>query len=154
METEEVVVKKQREPITMVFTAILLVAILIAVGIHVNDHVINKMEPAVTESSNVEVDYSGSFYDYYDKGGALFQTSVSSIEENSNYVHADSYSTGSRLNVDMSKSDFLAGFQNALLGLNVGDTVRVAIPAAEGYHSPVNYCILNKTVKTVMWSET
>ena len=137
MDEDEPTTRKQREPITMVFAAVLLVAILIAVGIHINDNILHKTVTTVDDKSSVVVDYTGSFYNYYDQeGGALFQTSVSSIEDNPDYIHAASYSTGSQLTVDMTGSDYLAKFQDALLGHKVGDKVRVAIAAEDAYNVP------------------
>lgn len=93
MDDDAPVKRKQREPITMVFAAILLAAIIIAVGIHINDNILNKSVTTADDKSTVVVDYTGSFYNYYDQtGAALFQTSVKSIEDNTAYVHASSYS--------------------------------------------------------------
>lgn len=155
MDEDEPITRKQREPITMVFTAVLLVAILIAVGIHINDNILHKTVPTVDEKSTVVVDYTGSFYNYYDQaGGAMFQTSVSSIEDNPDYVHAASYSSGSQLTVDMSGSDVLKKFQDALLGHKVGDKVRVAIAAEDAYNVPDFKGVYKTTIPASIISPT
>lgn len=53
----------------------------------------------------------------------------------------------------MSKSDYLADFQNALLGHKAGDTVRVAIPADKGYAQPDILGIIPCSVPLAIYSE-
>jgi len=142
-------VRKAREPITVVFAVILLIACVLAIGIHINDNVLADNTTKVTSSSTVSVEYSGSLYDYYDKDGALFQTSISSIDENEDYKRIASYSKGSTLSVSMANPSVLAGFAAALLGHQAGDTVRVCIPAGEGYNAPETYSEMSITGCTV-----
>ena len=146
MADEPPATRKQREPITTVFAVILLAACILAIGIHINDNVLNKDETTVTTSNtSVVVDYTGSLYGYYDDGGAMFQTSVSSIDGNEDYKRIASYSKGSSLTIDMTNPTVLKGFSDALIGAKAGQTVRVCIPAGEGYTAPETYAEMSVT---------
>jgi hypothetical protein len=141
MADETPVKQKQREPITLLFSVILLAACIIAIGIFISDHVVGDDGEKVTSSmTKVEVDYTGSLYGYYDEGGSIFQTTVSSIDGNEDYRFTPTYSfNSSTLTVDMSNPTVLPMFAEALLGHEVGDKVRVAIPADQAYKTPENY---------------
>ena len=132
--------QKQREPITMFFGIILLAACLLAIGIFISDHVLGDDEDKVTNTSKVTVDYTGAIYGYYDEGGAIFQTTIDSIDDNEKYRYTPTYTfNNSTITVDMANPTVLAMFASALEGHSVGDTVRVAIPASEAYDKPVVY---------------
>jgi len=146
MADETPVKQKQREPITLFFSVILLAACILAIGIFISDHVVGDDGEKVTSSSSVEVDYTGSLYGYYDDGGAIFQTTVSSIDDNDKYRYTSTYSfNSSTLTVDMSKPTVLAMFSDALYGHEVGDKIRVAIPADQAYSTPDTYTVVGLT---------
>ena len=137
MADETPVKQKQREPITLFFGIILLAACILAIGIFISDDVLGNDDEKVTNSSTVKVNYTGSLYGYYDEGGMIFQTTVSSIDENTGYRHTSTYSfNDSTLSVDMSNPSTLKMFSDSLLGHKEGDTVRVAIPADQAYVKP------------------
>ena len=140
MADETPVKQKQREPITMFFGIILLAACLLAIGIFISDHVLGDDEDKVTNTSKVTVDYPGAIYGYYDEGGAIFQTTIDSIDDNEKYRHTPTYTfNNSTITVDMANPTVLSMFASALEGHSVGDTIRVAIPASEAYDKPVVY---------------
>ena len=137
MADETPVKQKSREPITTVFAVILLAACILAIGIFISDNVLGHNDEKIDNSCTVTVNYTGSLYGYYDEGGMIFQTTVSSIDENTGYRHTSTYSfNNSTLSVDMSNPSTLKMFSDSLLGHKEGDTVRVAIPADQAYVKP------------------
>ena len=83
----------------------------------------------------VEVVTCKNFYGYYDEGGMVFDTSIESIGKNADYLKSYSFekTSYSKLSFTIGQGKMLTGFENALLGMRPGETVRIAIPVGEGY---------------------
>jgi hypothetical protein len=134
---EDAAPKRAHEPISMVCFIVIVLATVLVVGAYVNDHIINDTDDTEADTgSDVEMNYTLSFYDYYDNGGAIYQTTVEDIANNSDYTFASGYTAAdsySTFSVTMGNDEVLALFEKALYGAKEGDTVRVTIPAGSGY---------------------
>lgn len=136
MAGEEKSTKKKRDPIFSVCFVIFVVAAVAVLGSFINSEYIQKDTTEVAYGDKVVVDYTGSYYDYYDKDKAMiFDTSFKSIGESSDYKKANDFSktSYSTFDVTVGSNGALKMFEEALVGYGVGDTVRVKIPAGEGY---------------------
>ncbi|MCQ2071203.1 MAG: FKBP-type peptidyl-prolyl cis-trans isomerase [archaeon] len=126
--------KKEREPITYLCSIILLVACIAVIGTFVYDHYIADDKETIDTGDTVELNYTGAYYNFYDEGGAIFQTTVSSIDDNSKYLYSPGYSFASgTISMTVGSGKYLAGFEDAVRGHKVGDTVKVHLTAEEGY---------------------
>ncbi|MDC7951359.1 FKBP-type peptidyl-prolyl cis-trans isomerase [Methanomassiliicoccaceae archaeon COG_1] len=133
-EEEAVTRKKGREPILTICFIALAIASIVVIAAYVDDHYLRDNRVSAETGDTLMVDYTGSFYNYYDEGGVIFQTTVKSIDGNSDYLKSSGYSfNNSKLSVTLGKGSMLAGFENALKGAKEGETIRVEIPAGEGY---------------------
>ena len=136
MAGEEKSTKKKRDPIFSVCFVIFVVAAVAVLGSFINSEYIQKDTTEVAYGDKVVVDYTGSYYNYYDKDKAMiFDTSFKSIGESSDYKKANDFSktSYSTFDVTVGSNGALKMFEEALVGYGVGDTVRVKIPAGEGY---------------------
>lgn len=136
MAGEEKSTKKKRDPIFSVCFVIFVVAAVAVLGSFINSEYIQKDTTEVAYGDKVVVDYTGSYYGYYDKDKAMiFDTSFKSIGESSDYKKANDFSktSYSTFDVTVGSNGALKMFEEALVGYGVGDTVRVKIPAGEGY---------------------
>jgi len=128
--------KKGKDPILAICTAILLLSSAIVIVATIDDKFFSESDTsAVTAWDNVKVDYVGSFYGYYDEGGMIFDTSIESIGKNDDYLKSYGFSktSYSSLTFIVGKGTMLTMFEDALLGMRPGETVRIEIPAGEGY---------------------
>ncbi len=132
--------KREREPITFVCFVVLLLASVVVIGVYVDGEFINKGHDTVQYGDSVKVDYTGSLYGYYDEGSdtvvpVIFDTSVESVGKNADYLFLKSFNktSYSNLTVNIGTKGMIEGFENALIGHDIGDTVKVCIPAGEGY---------------------
>ena len=133
--------KKDRDPIFMSCLIIFGVALVMIAGAFVVDNYLSADDSRVSYGSEVKVDYTGSYYDYYDGANAVvFDTSVKSIGTSDDYKKSNSFSKSSysELSFTVGKGSMLKMFEDAVVGLKVGDSTRVYIPVGEGYVSPVN----------------
>lgn len=148
--------RKEREPITTVFAIILVIGCILAVGIHVNDNMLNKTDVTVTESSTVDVNYTVSLYNYYDQGGFISQTTLKSIDEkisSGDFKATPDYSLNDKvLSVDVDNFKGIQQFASSLVGHKVGDTIRIKVNADDAYERPETPFVLqtdgtiNKTI--------
>ena len=141
VDDEDIKPRKEREPISLVCLVVLIVASVAVIGAFVNDNILNGDNDAEAASgSTVEVDYTGAFYDYYDGegNGAIFQTTVKDIADSTSYIHSAGYvevSSYSAIKFTVGSGNYLSGFENAVIGKKAGDTVKVVIPAGQGYNA-------------------
>ena len=93
-------IRKKRDPIFSVCFVVFVVACVGVLGVYVDEHYIQSDDTVV------------------------FDTSLSSVDENDGYVKANEYSSSSFKTQDVTVGDgkFLAAFENALIGHKVGDT--------------------------------
>ena len=149
--------RKEREPITLVCFVVFIIASVAVIGAYVNAEFINKSHDTVQYGDSVKVDYTGSLYGYYDEGSdtvvpVIFDTSVESIGKNTDYLFLQTFSKNSfsSINVNIGSKGMIEGFENALIGHDVGDTVKVRIPAGEGY----NYGDFNTSATSFTFNQT
>lgn len=130
--------KKDRDPIFMASLAIFTVAVIMIAGVFIADNYLSADDRTVEYGSSVKVNYTGSYYDYYDgEVAVVFDTSVKSIGENDDYRKSNTYSKGSfsEFSVTVGSGGALKMFEEQLVGHKVGDKVRFMIPVGEGYTS-------------------
>lgn len=125
------------DPIIAVSFVVFLLACVIVIGATVVDKTVaDHTEPNAEYGDEVVVNYTGSFYAYYDQDGAMiFDTSLSGVGEDPKYTKSwefnrTSYAT---ITVTIGSGSYLAMFEDALIGHHPGETVQVLIPAAEAY---------------------
>jgi hypothetical protein len=149
--------KKDRDPIFMSCLIIFGVAVVMVAGAFVVDNYLSADDSRVSYGSEVKVDYTGSYYDFYDGDNAVvFDTSVKSIGTSDDYKKSNSFSKSSysELSFTVGKGSMLKMFEDAVVGLKVGDTTRVVIPVGEGYVSPVNPTVIPTTGVEIPRMET
>ena len=136
---ESNVKRREHEPITLVCFVVLMLASVLVIGAWASDQISGAGSETVQYGDSVTVEYTGSLYGYYDQGTdtmkpVIFDTNVKSVGTNSDYLFTSTFSgkyTATTLTLGQGK--FLAGFEDGLMGKKVGDTVRIFIPAGEGY---------------------
>jgi len=86
------------------------------------------------------VNYTGSYYGYYDEDGAqMFDTSLLANSDNDDYKKSFEFTpkTGSAdtpISFTIGGTDsYLQMFKDAVIGLKAGESARVMIPPADGY---------------------
>ena len=143
MAAEDDVRKKERDPILTVCFVVLVLAFAVVGGIQINNSFFGgDSGPSATAGYTVEVDYNGSFYNFYDNDGSLiFDTSSWSIANDEN--HAKSFEFTLRAESSYEPLSFTVGdpkhggllpmFANAVTGMNKGDVARIVIDPANGY---------------------
>ncbi len=132
-------IKKKRDPIFSVCFVVFVVACVGILGVYVDEHYLQKDETKVAYGDKVTVDYVGSFYAYNGESNAVvFDTSIASVGKNDDIAKANSFSKSSysTFSVTVGSKGALEAFENALVGHKIGDTVKVMIPAGEGYVAP------------------
>ena len=132
--------KKKREidPIIAVSAVVLILACaIVLVNATYDMHFSGDRGPAVEYGNTVTVDYIGCYNGYYDESGnaRVFDTTLKSVDTDSKTVKSWEYSSKSfnKIEVTVGSGKYLAMFENALIGHHRGDTVKVMIPASEGY---------------------
>ena len=129
-------VKRSIDPIIAVCAAVLLLSSVVIIAATIDDKFFSQGDTsAATTWDTVEVDYVGSFYGYYDEGGMIFDTSIESIGKNADYLKSYGFerTSYSKMSFTIGQGKMLTAFENALLGMRPGETVRIAIPVGEGY---------------------
>ncbi len=136
---EKIVKKREREPITLVCFVVLIIACAGVLSAYAYDKFTDNSE-GVVYGDTVVIDYTGSLYGYYDSATdtvvpVIFDTTLQSVFDNKSNVFVcgfskDSFSTTS---ITLGQGKFLKAFENAIIGHNVGDTVRVFIKADDAY---------------------
>lgn len=131
--------KKDRDPIFSACFVVFIVACVGVLGTYVDEHYLDSDDTVAAYGDTVEVNYTGSYYAYYDQDGAvIFDTSLSSVDGNDDYVKANEYSSGSSGSIDVTigDGDYLIMFENCLVGHRAGDEIRIEIPLGDGYVAP------------------
>ena len=136
---ESRVVRKEHEPISMVCLVVLLLAGVLVIGMYVSDQISGDSSESVQYGDTVKVEYTGSLYGYYNAGTdevipLIFDTNVSSIGKNTDYLFTNTFSGKyDLLSVTIGSKEALEGFENGLIGHKVGDTVKIRIAGADAY---------------------
>lgn len=125
------------DPIILVSSIVFFAACIAVVGMTIYDVTLADHSTRTCEyGDSVVVDYTGSYFNYYDRDGTVFDTSLESVTNDSNIKKSYEFtakSTFSTINFKIGDGSYLAKFENCLINHHVGDTVRVTIPAADGY---------------------
>ena len=138
------------DPIILASFTVFIVACLIVSGVTIY----NSMSGASNEScaengSKVQVNYTGSYFTWYNETGAvIFDTSMSNVGESSEYAKSYEYKTKETyapISFTIGDSNYLSAFESAVIGLKPGETTTVKI--VDGYGSltqDVNKFTVNK----------
>ena len=126
------------DPIILASFSIFMIACLVVSGITIYGVVAGDEsdKKAAEYGDSIEVEYTGSYFAYYDETGAvIFDTNMQSVGDDNDkypksygYTKKDSYST---MKMTVGQGDLLDGFKNALIGHKPGDVVQVKI--VDGY---------------------
>ena len=150
---------KQRdiEPITAISVVIFLLAAVAVGSLSVyNNYFADDDGSVIGPGSEVSVDYTGSLFDYFDKDGALiFDTNVEAhTGDGYHIIGGFNKTTFKELTFVQGDGKVLKGFENAVLGKKVGETVRVMIPANSDAYQSENRLMHNAlTVSKVTYME-
>jgi len=137
--------KKGKDPILLVGTVVLILAFAVVIsGYAYGEFTSESKEPAKFGSA-VQVDYIGSYYGYYDESGAVvFDTSKWSIANDENIAKSWEFTKREEkqytpFNVTIGSGGALMDFENILIGMKPGETVRISIPNAYGEIPPAKF---------------
>ena len=83
---------------------------------------------AIQDGDTVTIEYTGRYED-----GTVFDTSRESVAETEGLLEEDTDRTFEPLTADVGTGDFIDGIEDALLGMDVGDSSTVTIPPESGY---------------------
>ncbi len=83
---------------------------------------------AITSGDTVVVEYTGKLDD-----GTVFDTSRESIADEAGLTEQRADRDYTPLTVEVGSGEVIAGFEDALVGLETGDEMTVEIPPEEGY---------------------
>jgi len=148
--------RKAMDPIIAVCAAVLLLSSVVIIAATINDKFFTEGDTsAVTAWDTVEVDYVGSFYAYYDEGGMIFDTNMESIGKDADLLKSYGFSkiSYSSMKFTVGSGSMLAMFEDALLGMRPGETVRIEIPVGEGYGKGTSfspYAVTGLEMETVL----
>jgi|GEM_PF-671321 len=139
---QEVKKKKERDPILTVGFVVLIVAFASVIGIFINDEYLSSSESSPAKTGDlVYVNYTGSFYNHYDKDGAvIFDTSLWSVADDDSFMKSFEFnaqrtqSQYNPLSFTIGGTDnLLQRFKDAAIGLMPGESNRIVISPSDGY---------------------
>lgn len=129
--------RKSRDPIFTTCLVIFVVAAIAITAVYVNDNFIQKDDRVATVGDTVYVNYTGSYFAYIGEDGAVvFDTSYENVAKDDKYVKANEFSkksSYSTFEVTIGSDKALSMFEDAIVGLKVGEKVKVMIPADKAY---------------------
>lgn len=144
--------KKARsvDPIIAVSATVLIICCAVVIGYTIYDKCFaDHTEPNVEYGDTVNVEYVGSYYIYYDEdGSAIFDTNIKSVGTSTDYTFAHEWKSKDTYDVykvTVGSGGSLPMFEDALIGHHPGETVRVCVPAGEGYELKGGYHTGQKT---------
>ena len=126
------------DPIILGSFAVFLAACLVVTGVTIYGIVAGDSSNETAEyGDTVLVDYTGSYFAYYDQDGAvIFDTTDEDIANSESYAKSYDFKTKedySTVSVKIGNGTYLAAFEDALIGLKPGQEARVTI--TDGYGS-------------------
>ena len=142
MADDENKVKKDRDPIFWTCLIVFLVAVCAVTGAMIYNDNFKADNTSAVNGNSVSVDYTGTFYaPFGDDKAAVFDTSLWSVANNDNITKSNDFTSRgegnySTLNFKIGEPGLLAGFNNAVIGMKVGETKQIIIPSGEGYTAP------------------
>ena len=129
--------RKSRDPIFTTCLVIFVIAAVAVTAVYVHDTFIQEDDRVATVGDTVYVDYTGTYNAFIGEDGAVvFDTSYESVANDDDYLKANEFtkkSSYSDFEVTIGSNKALAMFEQAIVGLKVGETVTVMIPASEAY---------------------
>lgn len=135
--TGETIAKKNRDPIFMICLAIFLVAAVVVVGCTVADHFFPSGDETASSGDSVTVNYTGTYYDFYDEDNAVvFDTSYSSVAKDDDVAKANDFTVKTSyapITFTIGSGSMLKVFENSVIGHKEGDKYVVKLEASEGY---------------------
>ncbi|MDR0334822.1 MAG: FKBP-type peptidyl-prolyl cis-trans isomerase [Methanomassiliicoccaceae archaeon] len=138
-EDNETPTKKGRDPILLVGAIVLVLAFAVVIsGYAYGEFVSSDSKEPAKFGSTVKVDYIGSYYGWYDEDGAVvFDTSKWSIANDDDIAKSWEFSKRDEkqyvpFSVTIGSGGALMDFENILIGMKIGETVRIEIPEAYG----------------------
>lgn len=152
--------RKGRDPIFSVCFVVFILTAAVLCGATIYDNYIEDDRATAAVGSSLSVNYTLTFYDYYGEEFAVVNdTSYESIGNNDAIAKSNDFTVKtsySELTFSVgSGSTVLAGFGNAVIGHKEGDTVKVMIPAGEGYNAEDTNTVYSCTeAQAVAISET
>ncbi len=129
---------RKADPIAMTCFTVFILAFVVVTASYINTMYIAEppAQHMIVNGDSVEVEYTGSYFAYYDKDGAVvFDTNVRDVDEGS-YMKSPGYTDKDKfeyLDFTVGGGQMLELFEQALIGHTEGQTVRVQIPASQGY---------------------
>ncbi|AIZ56212.1 FKBP-type peptidyl-prolyl cis-trans isomerase [Candidatus Methanoplasma termitum] len=143
MADDEKKVKKDRDPIFWTCLIVFILAVCAVTGAMIYNDNFRTDSTAAVNGSSVSVDYIGTFYAPFGENNAVvFDTSKWSVANDDNVTKSNDFtgrgdqSAYTTLNFKIGDGTLLPGFNNAVIGMKVGETKRIVIPAGEGYTAP------------------
>ncbi len=147
--TGEKTAKKDRDPIFTICLGIFLIAAIIAVGAFINNEYLATGDEKASTGDKVTVDYTGTYYAAYgEENAVVFDTSYSSVAKDDDIAKSNDFTTRSSyspLEFEIGKKTMLEDFENAVVGLKVGEETKIVIDAAHGYVASSTTGKLTKT---------
>jgi FKBP-type peptidyl-prolyl cis-trans isomerase 2 len=142
-EENETVEKRDRDPIVWTCLVVLMIASVAVLGVYVNDNYISA-GPSAANGNTVEVDFIGTLYgEYGADNAAVFDTSLWSVANNESILKTNDFTLKSESSYKLSsvtigKKAYLSAFENAIIGMKVGETKNITISVGDGYYSDVS----------------
>ncbi len=149
---------KKADPIAMACFIAIILASVVVIGSYINsEYLTADSSDTASEGSTVEVEYVGSYLAYYDETGAvIFDTNIESVADETTNIFSGNWTAKeeySLLSFSIGGSTVLKAFGDACSGHQVGDVVKVSIPASDvtdSSDSAQSYGILERIASTSM----
>lgn len=150
--------KKSRDPIFTMCLVIFVIAAVAVTAVYVYDTFIQEDDRVATVGDVVYVNYTGTYNAFIGEDGAVvFDTSYKSVAEDDDYVKANEFTEKSEyttFEVTIGSDKALSMFEDAIVGLKIGDKIKVKIPAEEAYVGGGWFQTSNLADQTVKVTET
>ena len=127
---------KGRDPIMMIGTIVLALAFVVVISGYAYGQVAPEKGGPAKYGEEVRVNYVGSFYGFYDEGGIVFDTSFWDIANDETIPKSFEFKKKDEnqytpFDVTIGSGGALKEFENILIGMSPGDSVRIIIK--DGY---------------------
>ena len=130
---------RRADPIAMTCFVVFILAFGVVLGAYIDKmYIADPPAPhIIVEGDEVQVEYVGSYFGYYDKDGSVvFDTNKEDVNNDDAIFKSPSYTNKTKfdpLKFTVGGTSVLEMFGDSVIGHHKGQTVRVAIPAADGY---------------------
>ena len=157
---EKIVKRKEREPITLACFVVFIIACAGVLSAYAYDNFIADNSEGVVYGDTVVLDYTGSLYGFYDEATdtvipVVFDTTMKDAYDSSVLIAGLSKDKFETTSITLGQGKFLKAFENAVIGNNVGDTIKVVISAKDAYPtSNGNYYATNSESAPMEFART